>query len=60
MGHDRGKCNTNAIARLIRMPLLCTEAIPPKRDRHLENVASLIDLPPLKWSSLKYGFDHGG
>ncbi len=19
-----------------------------------------IDLPPLKWSSLKYGFDHGG
>jgi NAD(P)-dependent dehydrogenase (short-subunit alcohol dehydrogenase family) len=19
-----------------------------------------VDLPPLKWSSLKYGFDHGG
>ena len=20
----------------------------------------IVDLPPLKWSSLMYGFDHGG
>ena len=23
-------------------------------------VSDLTDLPPLKWSSLRYGFDHGG
>ena len=24
------------------------------------SVSTVTDLPPLKWSSLRYGFDHGG
>ena len=27
---------------------------------HAVRTACATDLPPLKWSSLRYGFDHGG
>src|SRR5258705_3379118 len=29
-------------------------------NKNTPEVLVTLDLPPLKWSSLKYGFDHGG
>ena len=47
-------------ARNTLMFLLSVDAGLRAKEIALLDWSMLTDLPPLKWSSLRYGFDHGG